>query len=70
MLQSPEAAKIAPVFEAYTKGNKTTMEVFLDTKPSTETAKQWVRDFKKNYKENDVTYYLGGMTTFRPRVRR
>ncbi|OOR31036.1 MMPL family transporter [Bacillus cereus] len=64
MLQSPEAAKIAPVFEAYTKGNKTTMEVFLDTKPSTETAKQWVRDFKKNYKENDVTYYLGGMTTF------
>ncbi|MGH1091090.1 MMPL family transporter [Bacillus mycoides] len=64
ILQSPEAAKIAPVFEAYTKGNKTTMEVFLDTKPSTETAKQWVRDFKKNYKENDVTYYLGGMTTF------
>ena len=28
MLQSPEAAKIAPVFEAYTKGNKTTIEVF------------------------------------------
>ncbi|MBE5105643.1 MMPL family transporter [Bacillus thuringiensis] len=64
MLQSPEAAKIAPVFEAYTKGNKTTIQVFLDTKPRTETAKQWVRDFKKNYKENDVIYYLGGMTTF------
>lgn len=28
MLQSPEAAKLAPVFEAYTKGNKTTIEVF------------------------------------------
>ncbi|EJS52725.1 hypothetical protein CN923_01530 [Bacillus cereus] len=64
MLQSPEAAKIAPIFEAYTKENKTTIEVFLDTKPRTETAKQWVRDFKNNYKENDVTYYLGGMTTF------
>ncbi|MGE7882284.1 MMPL family transporter [Bacillus sp. NPDC094077] len=64
MLQSPEAAKIAPVFEAYTKGNKTTIQVFLDAKPRTETAKQWVRDFKKNYKESDVTYYLGGMTTF------
>lgn len=46
MLQSPEAAKIAPVFEVYTKGNKTTIEVFLDTKPRIETAKQWVRDFK------------------------
>ncbi|WIG38065.1 MMPL family transporter [Bacillus toyonensis] len=64
ILQSPEAAKIAPVFEAYSKGNKTIIEVFLDTKPRTETAKQWVRDFKSNYKENDVTYYLGGMTTF------
>ena len=28
MLQSPEAAKIAPVFEAYTKENKTIIEVF------------------------------------------
>nr|WP_208752549.1 MMPL family transporter [Bacillus cereus] len=64
MLQSPEAAKIAPVFEAYTKGNKTTIEVFLDTKPRTEIGKQWVRDFKQNYKETNVTYYLGGMTTF------
>lgn len=36
----------------------------MKTKPRTETAKQWVRDFKKNYKETDVTYYLGGMTTF------
>ncbi len=64
ILQSPESAKLTPVFEAYTKGNKTTIEVFLKTKPRTETAKQWVRDFKKNYKETDVTYYLGGMTTF------
>ena len=64
MLQSPEAAKIAPVFESYTKGNKTTIEVFLHTKPRTEIAKQWVRDFKQNYKETNVTYYLGGMTTF------
>lgn len=64
MLQSPEAAKIAPVFESYTKGNKTTIEVFLDTKPRTEIAKQWVRDFKQNYKETNVTYYLGGMTMF------
>lgn len=64
MLQSPESAKLTPVFEAYTQGNKTTIEIFLKTKPRTETAKQWVRDFKKNYKETDVTYYLGGMTTF------
>lgn len=64
MLESPEAAKLAPIFEAYTKGNKTTIEIFLKTKPRTETAKQWVRDFKQNYKETDVTYYLGGMTTF------
>ncbi len=64
MLQSPEAAKIAPVFESYTKGNKTTIEVFLHTKPRTEIGKQWVRDFKQNYKETNVTYYLGGMTTF------
>ena len=28
ILQSPEAAKLAPVFEVYTKGNKTTIEVF------------------------------------------
>ncbi len=32
MLQSPEAAKIAPVFESYTKGNKTTIEVFFTYK--------------------------------------
>ncbi|MGR5953506.1 hypothetical protein ACT7DP_20395 [Bacillus paranthracis] len=46
------------------KGNKTTIEVFLHTKPRTEIGKQWVRDFKQNYKETNVTYYLGGMTTF------
>ena len=28
ILQSPEAPKLAPVFEAYTKENKTTIEVF------------------------------------------
>ncbi|MFJ8527313.1 MMPL family transporter [Bacillus sp. NPDC094106] len=64
LLQSPQGAQIAPVFEAYTKGNKTTLQIFLDTKPRTETAKQWVRDFKENYKEDGITYYLGGMTTF------
>lgn len=51
ILQSPEAAKLAPVFEAYTKENKTTIEVFLKTKPRTETAKQWVRDFKRIIKK-------------------
>lgn len=55
MLQSPESAKIAPVFEAYTKRNKTIIEVFLHTKPRTEIAKQWARDFKQNYKETNVT---------------
>ncbi len=51
MLQSPESAKLAPVFEAYTQGNKTTIEIFLKTKPRTETAKQWVRDFKRTIKK-------------------
>ena len=51
MLQSRESAKLAPVFEAYTQGNKTTIEIFLKTKPRTETAKQWVRDFKRTIKK-------------------
>ena len=51
MLQSPESAKLNPVFEAYTQGNKTTIEIFLKTKPRTETAKQWVRDFKRTIKK-------------------
>lgn len=36
----------------------------MHTKPRTETAKQWVRDFKETYQDDGVTYYLGGMTTF------
>lgn len=64
LLQSPQRTQITPVFDAYTKGNKTTIQIFLDTKPKTETAKQWVRDFKDTYKDDGITYYLGGMTTF------
>ena len=51
ILQSPESAKLTPVFEAYTQENKTTIEIFLKTKPRTETAKQWVRDFKRTIKK-------------------
>lgn len=64
LLQSPQRAQVEPVLEAYTKGNKTTLQISLDTKPRTETAKQWVRDFKDTYKDDSITYYLGGMTTF------
>ncbi|PGY01776.1 hypothetical protein COE15_09470 [Bacillus cereus] len=64
LLQSPQRTQITPVFDAYTKGNKTTIQIFLDTKPKAETAKQWVRDFKDTYKDDGITYYLGGMTTF------
>ncbi|MDM5153920.1 MMPL family transporter [Bacillus sp. DX1.1] len=64
LLQSPQRAQVEPVLEAYTKENKTTVQVFLHTKPRTETAKQWVRDFKETYKDDGMTYYLGGMTTF------
>ncbi|PEZ01614.1 hypothetical protein CN326_21015 [Bacillus sp. AFS018417] len=64
MLQSPSRAQVEPVLEAYVKDNKTTIEIVLDTKPRTEEAKQWVRDFKENYKTEGITYYLGGMTTF------
>ncbi|MDM5187586.1 MMPL family transporter [Bacillus sp. DX4.1] len=64
LLQSPQRAQVEPVLEAYTKKNKTTVQVFLHTKPRTETAKQWVRDFKETYQDDGVTYYLGGMTTF------
>ncbi|MEY8348371.1 MMPL family transporter [Bacillus cereus] len=64
LLQSPQRTQVEPVLEAYTKGNKTTLQIFLDTKPKTETAKQWVRDFKGTYKDDSITYYLGGMTTF------
>ncbi|PGS03289.1 MMPL family transporter [Bacillus pseudomycoides] len=64
LLQSPQRTQVEPVLEAYTKGNKTTFQISLDTKPRTETAKQWVRDFKDTYKDDSITYYLGGMTTF------
>ncbi|WP_410981800.1 MMPL family transporter [Bacillus cereus] len=64
LLQSPQYTQVEPVLEAYTKGNKTTLQIFLDTKPKAETAKQWVRDFKGTYKDDSITYYLGGMTTF------
>ncbi|MEH7037161.1 hypothetical protein COL32_24135 [Bacillus pseudomycoides] len=64
LLQSPQRTQVEPVLEAYTKGNKTTLQISLDTKPRTETAKQWVRDFKDTYKDDSITYYLGGMTTF------
>ncbi|EEL51623.1 MULTISPECIES: MMPL family transporter [Bacillus cereus group] len=64
LLQSPQRTQVDPVLEAYTKGNKTTLQIFLDTKPKAETAKQWVRDFKATYKDDSITYYLGGMTTF------
>lgn len=64
LLQSPQRTQVEPVLEAYTKGNKTTLQIFLDTKPKAETAKQWVRDFKDTYKDDSITYYLGGMTTF------
>ncbi|PFK31780.1 hypothetical protein COI93_20515 [Bacillus cereus] len=64
LLQSPQRTQVEPVLKAYTKGNKTTLQIFLDTKPKAETAKQWVRDFKDTYKDDSITYYLGGMTTF------
>ncbi|MBJ8027890.1 MMPL family transporter [Bacillus cereus group sp. N21] len=64
LLQSPQRTQVEPVLEAYTKGNKTTLQISLDTKPRTEIAKQWVRDFKDTYKDDSITYYLGGMTTF------
>ncbi|EMA6342188.1 MMPL family transporter [Bacillus cytotoxicus] len=64
LLQTPERAKIAPIFDIYTKENRTTLQIFLHTKPKTEAAKQWVRDFKAKYKEDYLTYYVGGMTTF------
>lgn len=64
LLQSPQRTQVEPILEAYTKGNKTTLQISLDTKPRTETAKQWVRDFKDTYKDDSITYYLGGMTTF------
>ncbi|EOV9525407.1 MMPL family transporter [Bacillus cytotoxicus] len=64
LLQTPEGAKIAPIFDIYTKENRTTLQIFLHTKPKTEAAKQWVRDFKTNYKADHLTYYVGGMTTF------
>lgn len=32
ILQSPESAKLTPVFEAYTQGNKTTIEIFFENK--------------------------------------
>ncbi|MEI4830266.1 MMPL family transporter [Bacillus sp. FJAT-53711] len=63
MLQSPNRAQVEPVLDAYVKDNKTTIGIILDTKPRTEKAKQWVRDFKENYKTEGITYYVGGMTT-------
>ncbi|WP_020061789.1 MMPL family transporter [Bacillus sp. 123MFChir2] len=64
MLQSPNRAQVEPALEAYVKGNKTTIGIVLGALPRTEKAKQWVREFKTNYKTEDITYYLGGMTTF------
>lgn len=64
LLQSPQREQITPLLESYTKDNKTVLQVFLHAKPEAESAKQWVRDFKETYKDADVTYYLGGMTTF------
>ncbi|WP_459500915.1 MMPL family transporter [Bacillus sp. C1] len=64
LLQSPQREQVKPVVDAYTKDNKTTLQIFLHTKPKAESAKQWVRDFKDTYKNDSITYYVGGMTTF------
>lgn len=63
-LQSPQREQMEPVLQSYVNGNKTIIHVYLQAKPRTEAAKQWVRDFKENYKQKDITYYMGGMTTF------
>ncbi|WP_369900535.1 MMPL family transporter [Bacillus manliponensis] len=64
VLQSPQRQQIEPVLQSYVNGNKTIIHVYLQAKPRTETAKQWVRDFKESYTTEDITYYIGGMTTF------
>ncbi|MFD3447465.1 MMPL family transporter [Microbacteriaceae bacterium 4G12] len=63
-LQSPQKEQILPAFEAYTHNNQALVQVVLKAKPKSKEAKQWVRDFKKNYKEENVSYCLGGVTTF------
>lgn len=56
--------QVLPVLQAYTHGNRALVQVMLQAKPKTEQAKRWVRNFKAMYKQPDVTYLLGGMTTF------
>lgn len=63
-LQSPQSEQIEPVLQNYVSGNKTIIQVYLQAKPQTEEANQWVRDFKDKYKNENITYYMGGTTTF------
>ncbi len=63
LLQSQQQ-QVLPALQAYTHGNRALVQVMLQAKPKGEQAKQWVRNFKDRYKQPDVTYLLGGMTTF------
>jgi RND superfamily putative drug exporter len=64
LLQSPQKAQIQPVLDAYTNENKTFLQVWLNEKPKSADAKEWVRTFKEKYEDADVTYSVGGYTKF------
>ncbi|WP_028399400.1 MMPL family transporter [Ectobacillus panaciterrae] len=64
ILQSPQKGQVQPAVEAYTNKNRTFIQVALQAKPKAAVAKRWVRDFKKNYKQEGITYYVGGLTKF------
>ncbi|MFX3627952.1 MAG: MMPL family transporter [Ectobacillus sp.] len=64
LLQSPQKAQVQPALDAYTHKNRALIQVALDMKPKSDGAKEWARTFKRQYKEAEVTYYIGGLTKF------
>ncbi|MDG4657488.1 MMPL family transporter [Ectobacillus antri] len=59
-----ETPQVQALFGAYTNGNKTFIQIALKNKPKSAEAKDWVRDFKKRYEQDGLTYYVGGLTKF------
>ncbi|MBO9128484.1 MMPL family transporter [Bacillus sp. 165] len=64
LLQSSQKPQVQPIFDAYTQGNKTFLQVWLNEKPKSSGAKEWVRSFKETYKVEGVVYSVGGYTKF------
>ncbi|MCP8968473.1 MMPL family transporter [Ectobacillus ponti] len=64
LLESPQRDLVQPAFTAYTHGKRALLQLYLQEKPKSGAAKQWVRDFKAAYDMEGFSYTLGGVTTF------